>query len=398
MLLFLPFLLVASAMVAHQSVRALKSYVPVLAMPDQQIAPLRPRVEGTVPLAAMPQPTAGRMQPTGTALPAVAAAPSIRSAPRPDLTLDASPVEAAARPVTAADHALSPETGLADLKPLPPPADGKTGPAAKIALLAPAESPLRSTRPVSPDPIASFEADASGRPIRSGICAIDEKPDPASAPRLATVANPSTLDSETFGLHLAKAAESQASELVIYNDAYRSLSYPMGDVHALYGVCTDVVVRAYRAVGLDLQALVHRARSGSGDTSIDQRRTEVLRRFFATHGESLPVTTFPEDYRPGDIVTYYRPQNRRTRAHIAIVSARIAPSGRPMIVHNRGWGPQLEDALFVDEITGHYRYRGPAPMESAAAAGGPLAPATVDAPVLPASFGALPLPAATRRY
>jgi hypothetical protein len=84
-----------------------------------------------------------------------------------------------------------------------------------------------------------------------------------------------------------------------------------------------------------------------------------LRRFFAARGEALPITAFSEDYLPGDIVTYYRPQNRRNRSHIAVVSTVVAPSGRPMIIHNRGWGPQLEDALFVDQITGHYRYYGP---------------------------------------
>jgi hypothetical protein len=125
-----------------------------------------------------------------------------------------------------------------------------------------------------------------------------------------------------------------------------------------YGACTDVVIRAYRSLGIDLQQLVHEARLGSGDTSVDHRRTEVLRKFFTRYGESLPVSPFPEDYLPGDIVTYERPFSRVSRAHIAIVAEALAPSGRPMIVHNRGWGPQLEDALFADRITGHYRFHG----------------------------------------
>ena len=98
-------------------------------------------------------------------------------------------------------------------------------------------------------------------------------------------------------------------------------------------------------------------RSGRGDRSIDHRRTETLRRFLSTQGQSLVVTDFPEDYRPGDIVTYHRPQNRASTAHIAIVADAMAPSGRPYIIHNRGWGVQLEDALFVNRITGHYRFR-----------------------------------------
>jgi hypothetical protein len=167
-----------------------------------------------------------------------------------------------------------------------------------------------------------------------------------------------TADPAEFGRKLAAVARSQTEDFVIYNDKYRRISYPMGDVSPLFGVCTDVVVRAYRAMGLDLQLLVHLARSGSGDTSIDHRRTEVLRRYLAAYGETLAISQFAEDYLPGDIVTYYRPQNRSSSAHIAVVSDVMAASGRPMIVHNRGWGPQLEDALFVDQITGHYRYAG----------------------------------------
>ena len=137
-----------------------------------------------------------------------------------------------------------------------------------------------------------------------------------------------------------------------------SISYPLGDVPALFGVCTDVVIRAYRALDIDLQELVHVTRSGPSDASIDHRRTELLRKFFATHGEQLLVSPYIEDYLPGDIVTYYRPQNKSSQSHIAVVTDVMAPSGRPMIAHNRGWGVQLEDALFVDQMTGHYRFRG----------------------------------------
>lgn len=181
-----------------------------------------------------------------------------------------------------------------------------------------------------------------------------------------------------FGVRLARAAQTQLSDLVIYDDRYRSISYPLGDVPKLYGVCTDVVIRAYREVGIDLQVAVQKARIGSGDRNIDHRRTETLRRFFEREGRNLPVTSFAEDYLPGDIVTYTRPQNTGTssRSHIAMVSDVIAPSGRPMILHNRGWGPQLEDGLFVDKITGHYRFdgqsRGPAIRQAAIA---PAAPA-----------------------
>ncbi len=143
----------------------------------------------------------------------------------------------------------------------------------------------------------------------------------------------------------------------------------MGDVAGLYGVCTDVVVRAYRALGIDLQELIYTTKAGRGDRNIDHRRVDIVRKFLQTYGQSLAVSEFAEDYRPGDIVTYYRPQNRSSTSHIAVVSDTLAPSGRLMIIHNRGWGPQLEDALFVDKITGHYRYSGMATKTAAAPAG-----------------------------
>ncbi len=186
----------------------------------------------------------------------------------------------------------------------------------------------------------------------------------AAKPPLKPVA---FVDSAEFGRKLARAARAQTRDLVIYTDKYQTISFPLGDVPPMYGVCTDVVIRAYRALGIDLQVLVHKARLGTGDPSIDHRRTKTLRRFFARHGVSIPVTEFPEDYQPGDIVTYHQPLGRGSQLHIAIVSNVIAASGRPMIVHNRGWGPQIEDALFFNEVTGHYRYSGPAQEQEASA-------------------------------
>jgi hypothetical protein len=142
---------------------------------------------------------------------------------------------------------------------------------------------------------------------------------------------------------------------------------------------------------------VQAAGVGTGDTSIDHRRTATLRRLFTREGASLPITDFPENYKPGDIVTYYRPFSRVSRDHIAIVSDIIAPTGRPMIIHNRGYGPQIEDALFVDRITGHYRFVSPRPALLAAAAGPPqiaraAPPAAALAPVVLArSTPALPV-------
>lgn len=257
------------------------------------------------------------------------------------------------------------------------------------AVLAPplTSVPAREQIPVPPQTeLVALEPEPA-QPGAANVCAA---PDgllqargrmPASLPPLAST------DPAELGLKLAEAARDQARDLVIYNDKYRRISYPMGDVSPLFGVCTDVVIRAYRAVGLDLQALVQQTRVGSGDTSIDHRRTETLRRFFALHGQSLPVSAFAEDYRPGDIVTYHRPQNSRSRSHIAIVAAETGPSGQPMIIHNRGWGVQIEDGLFVDRITGHYRFSGlkgrPGPAIAATEAGSVSSGPTRTGPLRP---------------
>lgn len=190
---------------------------------------------------------------------------------------------------------------------------------------------------------------------------------------------PAVPEAGAFGPVLAAAALVQIQNFVVYDARYSRIAFPGGDVASLHGVCTDVVIRAYRALGIDLQRIVSDSRVGVGDTNIDHRRTETLRRFFAVHGETLPTSAFAEDYEAGDIVTYHRPQNRISTAHIAIVSDQIGPSRRPMIIHNRGNGVQLEDALFVDRITGHYRYTGPKEPLS------PLAVAARPRPVIAAA-------------
>jgi hypothetical protein len=193
-------------------------------------------------------------------------------------------------------------------------------------------------------------------------------------------------DPAAFGARLAAAARAQTEDLVIYSAKYQRIPGRLGDLPTFFGACSDLVIRAYRTLGVDLQALVQATGVGSGDANIDHRRTATLRRFLAKAGAALPVSQFPEAYKPGDIVTYYRPFSRVSRDHIAIVSDIIAPTGRPMIIHNRGWGPQIEDALFVDRITGHYRYAGQPPEPLVASK--PALPLTVTAtPATPATAG-----------
>jgi hypothetical protein len=149
------------------------------------------------------------------------------------------------------------------------------------------------------------------------------------------------------------------------------LAYPGGDVPADTGVCTDEIIRSYRAVGVDLQKEVHEDMlqnfgaysrkwhwlSAAPDSNIDHRRVPNLMVFFSRKGESLPITNRSEDYSPGDLITW---DLGGGVPHIGILVDRKSPqSGRYMIVHNIGQGPKMEDVVFHWKITGHYRYFGP---------------------------------------
>lgn len=179
-----------------------------------------------------------------------------------------------------------------------------------------------------------------------------------------------SLPAEPWAQKLVAAAESQVGVTVTYDPAYVRLAYPGGDVARDRGVCTDVVVRAYRdAFATDLQRLVHEDMAAhfdaypkkwglkQPDSHIDHRRVPNLQIFFSRHGKALPVTANASDYAPGDIVTM---TVAATLPHIAIVSTAMGTgSPRPLIVHNIGAGTQLEDRLFEFPLTGHYRFRPP---------------------------------------
>lgn len=176
-----------------------------------------------------------------------------------------------------------------------------------------------------------------------------------------------------------EGAERQVGVTVVYDGSYRRLAYPGGDVPPERGVCTDVVVRAYRNAGIDLQVLVHedmRRAFGAypqlwgarrADRNIDHRRVPNLATFFARHGEVLPGSRVAADYRPGEIVTWRLASGL---PHVGIVSARSSGS-RPLVVHNVGAGTVLEDVLFANPVTGHYRYPPAAPVPPISRAGDP---------------------------
>lgn len=184
----------------------------------------------------------------------------------------------------------------------------------------------------------------------------------------ASLVSPAILaQTPDFGARLSAAAIERTRHNIVYDPAYRRISYPMGDIAPDRGVCADVVVRAFRAVGLDLQELVHEDMSAAfdaypnhwglarPDSNIDHRRAPNLETFFTRMGARLPASRDPADYRPGDIVAWNLRGDDGWLPHVGIVTDRIAPSGRPMVVHNIGAGPQLEDVLFAWEMTGRYR-------------------------------------------
>ena len=172
-------------------------------------------------------------------------------------------------------------------------------------------------------------------------------------------------DENNFFIKLARAAEERTNHSVTYNPAYVKITYPDGDVPEGTGVCTDVVIRAYRKLGIDLQVKVNEDMNANfikypkiwrlmkPDPNIDHRRVPNLMTFFKRHGTVLEKSRVGDIYLPGDIVTW---DLGGGVAHIGIVSTKKVNS-HYYVVHNIGAGPKLEDVLFNWEITGHYRYK-----------------------------------------
>jgi uncharacterized protein len=167
--------------------------------------------------------------------------------------------------------------------------------------------------------------------------------------------------------NLINAARARTQKKEFYDGTYRVITYPNGDVADNLGVCTDLIVRAYRANNIDLQALVHEDMKShftqypnlwglkKPDSNIDHRRVPNLQRFFTRHKAAQSISKNASDYKPGDLVTWLLPGNL---PHIGIVSDQFAPGSKnPTVIHNIGAGPVEEDALFSFTITGHYRYR-----------------------------------------
>lgn len=184
---------------------------------------------------------------------------------------------------------------------------------------------------------------------------------------LALFAAAARAEPATIGERVAFAAAEQASRKGTYDPSYARIGYPMGDVPAHRGVCSDVVIRALRAAGLDLQELVHQDMKANfaaypqhwglkrPDANIDHRRVPNLEVWFTRRGWRLPASRRVADYREGDIVSWNLKGDAGYLPHIGVVAGRTGRSGRPLIAHNIGAGPKVEDVLFDWPITGRFR-------------------------------------------
>ncbi len=166
---------------------------------------------------------------------------------------------------------------------------------------------------------------------------------------------------------LVEAAIRQIGVTTLYDPAYKKLAYPNGDVPMDRGVCTDVVIRAYRqGLGIDLQQLVHDDMAknfasypktwglSKPDPNIDHRRVPNLQRYFKRRNAELAMSDEYSSCEAGDLVTMMLPGNL---PHIGIVSGKKAEdSGRPLLIHNIGAGTREEDILATYPHTGRYRF------------------------------------------
>ena len=170
---------------------------------------------------------------------------------------------------------------------------------------------------------------------------------------------------QTWGDKLSDAAIERTTHQVSYIAGWVKLDYPGGDVPDSTGVCTDVVIRAYRnALSTDLQKLIHEDMVANfsayptiwglttTDRNIDHRRTQNMECFLTRKGAKLPNSDDPADYKAGDLVFYADIAS----GHVGIVTNKKAEDDTPMVVHNIGRGTQLENFLFESRITGHYRW------------------------------------------
>jgi len=174
-------------------------------------------------------------------------------------------------------------------------------------------------------------------------------------------------DPRTPADKIVNGAKNEIIRGVFYDASYQQMPYPNGDVKSDRGACSDVVIRALRNAGYDLQKLIHEDMKShfsayphnwglnATDPNIDHRRVPNQMTFFRRHGRELPTGTTGENFskwKPGDIVCW-KLDGRLD--HTGIISDVKGKSGLPMVIHNLGRTAQ-EDCLNNWKITGHFRY------------------------------------------
>lgn len=174
-------------------------------------------------------------------------------------------------------------------------------------------------------------------------------------------------NTKSFEYKLSEAAISIIDPSIAYDPTYYKLTYPNGDIPSNKGVCTDVIIRSYRKLGIDLQKKVHEDMVKNfsiypkkwglkkPDTNIDHRRVPNLEVFFTRSGKKLKISQNKNDYKTGEIITW---MINGKLPHIGIITHKKSSNGNPLIVHNVGGGQVLEDCLFNYAIVGHFKYTG----------------------------------------
>ena len=189
---------------------------------------------------------------------------------------------------------------------------------------------------------------------------------PLKPPEQQTEVHPLAPNSSPILKAIIDGAVDQVGKTTGYDPSYQKLDYPNGDVPIETGVCSDVIVRAFRKGGIDLQKEVHEDMKSNfsayptrwgmkgPDANIDHRRVPNLETYFTRKGKSLSTTGGSDSFLPGDVITW---DLGTGQDHVGMVAnVWYKPSQRYLIVHNIGAGTRMEDVLFAWKITGHYRY------------------------------------------
>ena len=202
--------------------------------------------------------------------------------------------------------------------------------------------------------------------LLAAACQVQQAAKPLKPPQTQTETRALPVNSSPQLKLVIDGATDQIGKTTTYDASYQKLEYPNGDVPIETGVCSDVIVRAFRQSGIDLQKDVHEDMKGNfsayptrwglkgPDANIDHRRVPNLETYFSRKGKSLSTTSGPENFLPGDIITW---DLGTGQDHVGmVVNVWYKPSQRYLIVHNIGAGTRMEDVLFAWKITGHYRY------------------------------------------